>query len=515
MTTRQSPAADGRRARGRQSVRIGVDYAVRLAFAHVVSAAATTLIVISLSKNTAGDARALLTEQNLVTLLVLVTVSVIAGAAADVVNVYPSLRWYSGGQQPTRSQIRAAIRIPARQTAVHLAVWILSGAAFVLVNLKLGAAVSAVIGLVILFGAAATACICHLLTQRTLRPIIAAAMRTATAGDPTPGVLARLMIIWILFSAVPMIGIGLIVMARSNGWFVEKSQPVERPILVLATVSLALGLRAMVLAARSISDPVGEIVIAMAAVEHGRTETSVEVYESSEIGRLQTGFNKMLGGLAERERLRDLFGRHVGADVALRAIAQEASFSGDVRTVGILFVDLVGSTQLAAARPPQEVARVLNEFFRIVVATVDDHHGLVNKFEGDAALAVFGAPLDVLDPASAALATARDLGGALKALSDIDFGIGVSAGAAFAGNIGAENRYEYTVIGDPVNEAARLADHAKEFPSRVICSQSAIEAADSSEQRRWTARGAVSLRGRVEPTAISVPRAGDHPQESP
>ena len=375
-----------------------------------------------------------------------------------------------------------------------------------MVNLDLGAPVSVVIGLVILFGAVSTACICHLLTQRTLRPIIAAAMRTATDADPVPGVLARLMIIWILFSAIPMVGIGLIVLARSSGWFVAKTQPVERPILVLAVVSLALGVRAMVLTARSISDPVGEIVVAMAEVEHGRTKTSVEVYESSEIGRLQTGFNRMVDGLAERERVRDLFGRHVGADVARRAIAAEASFSGDVREVGVLFVDLVGSTQLAAARPPQEVARVLNEFFRIVVATVDDHHGLVNKFEGDAALAVFGAPLDVGDPASAALAAARDMAVALKAFSDLDFGIGVSAGAAFAGNIGAENRYEYTVIGDPVNEAARLADHAKELPSRAICSASALAVADELERCRWTAGGFVSLRGRTDPTAISAPR---------
>jgi adenylate cyclase len=314
-----------------------------------------------------------------------------------------------------------------------------------------------------------------------------------------------LMIVWALFSALPMLGIGLIVLARSNGWFVAKTAPVERPVLVLAAVSLALGIRAMALTAQSISDPVGEIVLAMAEVEHGATATSVDVYEQSEIGRLQTGFNRMVGGLAERERVRDLFGRHVGVDVASQAITQDATRSGDVRSVGVLFVDLVGSTQLAMAGRPEEVARVLNEFFRIVVAAVDAHQGLVNKFEGDAALAVFGAPLDVADPASAALATARDLSVALKALSDNDFGIGVSAGPVFAGNIGAENRYEYTVIGDPVNEAARLADHAKELPSRVACSARAVEAATEIERRRWAATGSVSLRGRPHPTAISVP----------
>ena len=101
----------------------------------------------------------------------------------------------------------------------------------------------------------------------------------------------------------------------------------------------------------------------------------------------------MVAGIGERDRLRDLFGRHVGADVARRAIEEGTSLSGDVREAAILFIDLVGSTTLAASRPPQEVARVLNDFFRIVVSAVDDHRGLINKFQGDAALAVFGAPL--------------------------------------------------------------------------------------------------------------------------
>ena len=117
----------------------------------------------------------------------------------------------------------------------------------------------------------------------------------------------------------------------------------------------------------------------------------------------------MVAGLREREQLRDLFGRHVGEEVVRRAIDANESLSGDERNVAILFIDLVGSTQLAATHEPHEVATVLNEFFRMVVAHVDAHNGLVNKFQGDAVLAVFGAPLRSNDPASAALATARTL----------------------------------------------------------------------------------------------------------
>ena len=196
----------------------------------------------------------------------------------------------------------------------------------------------------------------------------------------------------------------------------------------------------------------------------------------------------------------------MGEEVVRRAVAENETLSGDEREAAILFIDLVGSTQLAATREPHEVADVLNDFFQIVVAAVDERQGLINKFQGDAALAVFGAPLRVDDPASAALATARALGAELRCLP-VDFGIGVSAGPVFAGNIGAENRYEYTVVGDAVNEAARLADRAKDFDGRVLCSASAIERANKVERGCWAPQGDEVLRGRSALTHISAPRA--------
>jgi adenylate cyclase len=276
---------------------------------------------------------------------------------------------------------------------------------------------------------------------------------------------------------------------------------------VITLTAVFLGLPMVMLTSRSISDPVREVVDAMAQVQRGRIDTFVGVYERSEIGRLQSGFNRMVAGLAERERLRDLFGRHVGADVASRALAEGTSLSGDVREAAILFIDLVGSTKLPASRSPQEVAEVLNDFFRIVVSAVDERHGLINKFQGDAALAVFGAPLPLQGAASAALASARDLRTQLRRLPVVDFGIGVSAGPVFAGNIGAENRYEYTVVGDAVNEAARLADVAKTSDRRIMCSAAAIDRADAAERQHWVAHGDTVLRGRSEPTRVWTPVA--------
>jgi adenylate cyclase len=108
--------------------------------------------------------------------------------------------------------------------------------------------------------------------------------------------------------------------------------------------------------------------------------------------------------------------------------------------------------------------------------------------------------------ASAALHTARLLGARLHDPSLVDFGVGVSAGQVFAGNIGAENRYEYTVIGDPVNEAARIADLAKASDTRILASSAATDGADPDERARWTAQGSTTLRGRNEPTHLMTPR---------
>jgi class 3 adenylate cyclase len=312
---------------------------------------------------------------------------------------------------------------------------------------------------------------------------------------------------WLMSSALPTVGIAGVVVMRSHGWIIEKTATIEIPVVVLSLISVLVGLRGMMIVAMSVSDPVRDVVEAMAKVEHGQIDTEVDVYERSEIGRLQSGFNRMVAGLAERDRLRDVFGRYVGTDVARRALSEASALTGEVRDTAVLYVDLVGSTQLAQSRSPAEVAEVLNSFFEIVVAAVDERQGLINKFEGDAVLAVFGAPLPSAAPESDALATARTLAVMLRRLPVVDFGIGVSAGPVFAGNIGAKHRYEYTVIGDAVNEAARLADRAKSTPQRALCSAAALFAADPAEREQWTGCGSETLRGRLGPTRMATPLA--------
>src|SRR5947207_4142327 len=179
----------------------------------------------------------------------------------------------------------------------------------------------------------------------------------------------------------------------------------------------------------------------------------------------------MVSGLRERERLRDLFGRHVGQDVARRAIEEGVALGGEERDVAVLFVDLMGSTSFAADRGATEVVALLNAFVGIVVEATRRHGGFVNKFEGDAALCIFGVPLELEDAAGGALAAGREMQARVVCdLPEIRAAIGLSAGTVVAGNVGAADRFEYTVIGDPVDrKSTRLNSSHTVISYAVFC----------------------------------------------
>ncbi|AFM18442.1 family 3 adenylate cyclase [Mycolicibacterium chubuense NBB4] len=481
--------------------RLLTKYAAGLTSAYVLTLAEVVAIIASLG------GRSVVTVGNLIALAVVGLVGTATVAIGAVLIIRPTMRWLSAGQLPTPAQVRTVAKLTRRQGAITLAPWLLTAAVLLPLNLDSGSDVIAVMGSAILFGIIATSSTGFLFTLRTLRPVMAG-VPTDAGRPPVPGIRSRLFLMWTVCTALPGLGIAVLLVLRYRHWLLAPSTPIELALLVLALVAVVLGLRAMIVVSMSISDPIHQVINAMADVEKGDIDRTVEVYEWSEIGRLQTGFNRMVAGLRERDRLRDLFGRHVGEEVARRAFEQASgqagSLTGEERDVAVLFIDLVGSTRLAVEHEPHEVADVLNDFFRIVVAGVDENHGLVNKFQGDAALAVFGAPLRVSCASSTALATARALAHELRRLP-VDFGIGVSAGPVFAGNIGAENRYEYTVVGDAVNEAARLADCAKEFDGRVLCSGPAFHRAGPAEREQWVHRGETTLRGRSGATTIYAP----------
>jgi adenylate cyclase len=430
---------------------------------------------------------------------------VVAGFLSTLVAL-PTLHWLESRRPPTTRELTLILHQPARQVKVSAVMWVLGALVFGVLNARYSASLGALVAATVLLGGATTCAVIYLMTDRVLRPITARALAAGPPAEPaTPGVSARLLMAWGFTTAVPILGAVVLAATVLSGASMSNAR-LALTVLFLAVVAMSAGFLAIAVVAKSVAEPLRSLRTALSHVERGGLDVEVAVYDGSEVGLVQAGFNRMVHGLRETERLRDLFGRHVGEEVARAALAEGVALGGEVRHAATLFVDLVGSTALATQRSPTEVVALLNRFFSLVVEVTRAEGGLVNKFEGDGALCLFGAPVEVDDPAGGALRAARRLDARLRdELPELTAGIGVSAGPVVAGNVGAAERYEYTVIGDPVNEAARLMERAKGTPGRVLASAAALDAAGADERAAWQRQGSVTLRGRDDPTGLAAP----------
>jgi adenylate cyclase len=436
---------------------------------------------------------------NVIALFAYCAFSVLVGCLWSTYAFRPINEWAVDGRPVTPEDRVYVVRHPLRQALINFALWLGAIAVFVPINAKFGFHDAFDVGETIFMGGITTCGLTYLLAERILRPVNQLAFEEGLPTDKyVPGVKSRLLLAWTIGSGIPLLG--LVTMATDPEG-VQKGG-----LAFLACVGIVTGVVAMVFAAKSVSDPVESVTSALLAVEAGHLDVQVPVYDGSQVGQLQDGFNSMVEGVRERRRLSDLFGRQVGVDVAQQALERGVRLGGEQVEAAVLFVDVIGSTELAATRSPAEVVSALNAFFAVVVEVTDRTGGFVNKFEGDGALCVFGAPVARDDAATCALLAARLLHARLENVRGLSAAIGVSAGPMVAGNVGARERFEYTVIGDAVNEAARLTELAKTRPSRLLVSAAALEAADEDERAHWSADGEVVLRGRTTPTPLAALR---------
>lgn len=444
-------------------------------------------------------------------LLVAAGMTAIAWLICDIWSRHafrPIRAWLDRGGAPSAHERERVLRLPLVEAGHVLAIWATVGVAFGLLDVALGGEVvtGVLIGVMVAIGGLVASALCYLATEWLVRPVTGLAL----AFDPptravTPGIATRLYLAWEFGTAVAIGGATVTAIAYLAGAQMS-AQRMAATVIFLGVVALTVGAVTLMAAVRSVVVPVRDMRRAMAAVEAGDTDVSVRVDDGSEVGLLQAGFNRMVHGLRERDRVRDLFGRHVGEPVAQSALRREDALGGELRDAAVLFVDVIGSTSFAAERDPREVVDTLNRFFSIVVEVITMHGGWVNKFEGDAALCAFGAPTEHPDAAGAALAAGRELRRRLdRELDGLDAAIGLSAGRVVAGNIGAAERYEYTVIGDPVNEAARLTEQAKSAPGRLLASEAIVALAGEREANRWRLGESAVLRGRTRTTRAATP----------
>lgn len=316
-----------------------------------------------------------------------------------------------------------------------------------------------------------------------------------------------------LYAPLPLLGAdpARITLQRSLAVELAPARQLEQSILAISALALGLAALLAMTAARSVSRPVQELAAHTRRVADGDYATRLDLRREDELGQLADAFNRMTAGLAERDRVRDLLGKVVSPEIAAQLLRSDLQLGGEEREVTILFSDLRNFTGLSERLAPAEVLGLLNRYLDRMSSIVEKHGGVIDKYIGDAIMALFGAPVAAPDAARRALAAAREMVDALADLNralaaegrpTLTCGIGINTARVVAGNMGSRKRLNYTVIGDGVNLAARLEALTKEpaYATSIVVSDATARAAGEAGGLR--ALGSVTVKGRADPVGI-------------
>jgi len=352
----------------------------------------------------------------------------------------------------------------------------------------------------------------HNMAEGALRPVRAALAADSGIGDSLPrprptfaGWLGLSLVGSIFtFSATA----AMVAMALDR----DRNGPVLA-VVIAGVLTLAIGVPITVGVILSPTfRPIRDLTHATGRVAAGDYSRPLPVVQDDDLGVLSATFNRMQAGLAERRRLHAAFGTYVDPALAARLLEQgDDVFTGERRAVTVMFIDIRDFTPYAEANTAEDTVARLNTLFEIVVPAVVEAGGHVNKFLGDGALAVFGAPNDLPGHADAALSTALviDRLVADRFGQELRIGIGINTGVVIAGTIGGGGKLEFTLIGDTVNVAARVEQLTKTTGDTILLTQQCLDAL-AARPPGLIDRGAHALKGKsaaVQVFSLSL----DHP----
>jgi adenylate cyclase len=265
--------------------------------------------------------------------------------------------------------------------------------------------------------------------------------------------------------------------------FIEKMIRKESlSILLMSCFIVLLGISIAILLGISFSRPISKLVLATQEIGKGNLQYRIDMVRKDEFGDLATAFNFMADELVKKLLIQKSFGRYVSSEVLDMILShpEETWLRGKRNEASTLFADIRGFTAYSETNNPEEVVIALNEYFEVATQSILEHGGYVNKFIGDAVLAVFGVPILHPDHAERAVRAAFAMQKALKKQAESDsnpflsrIGISVNTGVVVSGNLGSQVKMEYTVIGDSVNLASRLNRLAG--PGEIVISKSISE----------------------------------------
>ena len=352
-------------------------------------------------------------------------------------------------------------------------------------------------------GAVSSLIVMHSFVEATMRPA-----RIAIAGDTGIGdALPRSRPTFAAWSNVSMLAaaFSFAVMAAMLAAVFDRAS--EAPVLtVVIGGALTLGFAPLVVGASFSPSlrPIRDLAEGTERVAAGDYSQRLPVVQDDDLGALAASFNRMQAGLAERQRLQAAFGTYVDPGLAARLLEQgDDIFTGERREVTVMFVDIRDFTPFAEANSAEDTVARLNALFEIVVPAVVDAGGHVNKFLGDGALAVFGAPNDLADHADAAVAAAVliDRLVADRFGGELRIGIGINTGVVIAGTIGGAGKLEFTLIGDTVNVAARVEQLTKTTEDTILLTQQCVNAL-VARPLGLVDRGSHALKGKSAATPV-------------
>ena len=308
----------------------------------------------------------------------------------------------------------------------------------------------------------------------------------------------KLAVALMMVSILPL----LLVAIDANSYDFERARSEVTVDVISALFGIAV---AAYYISRSLIRPLGILAEGMEKVTAGDLGVRVPVTSNDEMGNVTIQFNRMIGGLQEREFIRETLGKYVSEHVATQILKDRGRLAGEVRAATLLFIDIQGFTSLAERLEPQQVIGLLNEFTDLVLDPIRQHGGVVNNFIGDGIFASFNLPLACDNHARSAVLAALDINRSVSGrifAGDIRIAVrmGINSGSVVAGTVGSAERVTYSILGDAVNVAHRVEQLNKELGTTILVTDATRQLA--GEGLPLSRVGDLPVRGRTEPVAL-------------
>jgi adenylate cyclase len=288
----------------------------------------------------------------------------------------------------------------------------------------------------------------------------------------------------------------------------EPANEVKRKAYYISGIVISIALFLCFLFSMTITSPIEKLAELIQLVSKGNFDVKAksQVKSHDEVGDLAQAFDNMTEGLKERDKVKNLFSKFHGSSVAEDLLKNDIGVGGTKKDVTVFFSDIRGFTKFSEGHTPEEVVTMLNEYFGVMVKIINKNGGVVDKFIGDAIMAVWGAPHSSEKDTENAVKACLEMRKALEELNtlrqtrgqtNIMIGMGLHCGPAISGTIGSEERMEYTVIGDTVNMTSRIESSTKAFGSDLLVSDEV--ASKVQDHFKFELAGVAEVKGKSEP----------------